>query len=311
VATTAAQRQRKLELEAQRTAAAQRQRQTAATLRAGKSPFKPFKPYQPPNPAGYYDPALDAQKRAAGRGYLDTQQDTALAGTRSAVDYGLGMDAINQSFDRGAFDLTRSRDRGLEDIGTQRGYETADYTRNTGLLTRQYGQLARKQAEGARKYGVTSGGIALLSAAKRAENQGIEQQTADIAHTRAQSGFDTSTTRLGEDYTTGYGRLGEDRTTATGQLDVNYGRGVDDRTLALSRAGRENTLFGSDINASKAYQAAQNNYIAPARGAKGGIPTNERIGAGGAHTRTQTFNGIQYTYDPTGRIISQKRVKKK
>jgi hypothetical protein len=302
VATTAAQRQRKLELEAQRTAAAQRQRQTAATLRAGKSPFKPFKPYQPPNPAGYYDPALDAQKRAAGRGYLDTQQDTALAGTRSAVDYGLGMDAINQSFDRGAFDLTRSRDRGLEDIGTQRGYETADYTRNTGLLTRQYGQLARKQAEGARKYGVTSGGIALLSAAKRAENQGIEQQTADIAHTRAQSGFDTSTTRLGEDYTTGYGRLGEDRTTATGQLDVNYGRGVDDRALALSRAGRENTLFGRTSTRRRRTRRRRTTGTSPRpAGAKGGIPrTSGSVRAARTPGRRRSTGSSTRTTRPAG-----------
>jgi hypothetical protein len=287
VATTAAKRQRELELQAQRTAAAQKQHKVASTLQAGNSPFGAFKPYQPPNPAGYYDPALDAQQRAAGRGYLDTQQDTALAGTRAAVDYGLDTD-----------DITRSYTRGLADIGTQRGYENENYTRNVGLLTRQYGQLARRQAEGARRYGVTSGGIALLSAAKRAENQGIEQQTADIAHTRALTGFDTSTTRLGED-----------RTSAQGRLDLGYGRGVDDRTLALSRAGRENTFFGTDIGAQKAYQAAQAGYTAPAPGTPGGMPRNERVLPGGGHVRTQTVGGITYTYDKTGKIISRKRAK--
>lgn len=265
--TAAQKRQQAAERAAAKAAAEQRARNMAATLKAGKSPFRPFTPYKPPKPTGYFDPALEAQRRAAGRGYLDTRQDTSLAGTRAAVDYGLAND-----------DLARRRS----------DYE-ADYGRNVGLLTKNYTDLGTSQDERANAYGVVpGGGAALQSAAKRATNMASDRAGLDQSRSQFLAGI----------------------TDAQGQLDVNYGRGVDDRTLGLSRAGRENTLYGQDINAQEAYQAAQNNYIAPARGAKGGIPRNERIGAGGAHTRTQTFNGIQYTYDPTGRIISKKRVKK-
>jgi hypothetical protein len=292
MATAAQKRQQQLEEQRRREL---NQRNAARTIQAGNSPFTPFKPYQPPPiPSGYYDPALDAQQRAAGRGYLDTQQDLSLAGTRSAEDYGIGRAAVQQGYDRGSFDLNRSHDRGLADIATQRGYEGEDYTRNVGLLTRNFQQLARQQAEGARKYGVTSGGIALLSAAKRAENQGIEQQGLDIAHNRANAGFDTAGTRLNEDYTTGTTRLGEDRDTQFGQLDLGYGRGVTDRATSLERAGRENTLYGLDIAGQKAYQAQQAGYTAPPPGPR---------------TRTQTVGGYVYTYDQTGRIISKKRAK--
>jgi hypothetical protein len=314
MATAAQKRQQQLEEQRRREL---NQRNAASTIRAGNSPFSPFTPYQPPpTPSGYYDPGLDAQQRAAERGYLDTQQDLSLAASRSAEDYGIGRAAVQQGYDRGSFDLTRGyergsfdltrgRDRGQADIATQRGYEGEDYTRNVGLLTRNFQQLGRQQAEGARKYGVTSGGIALLSAAKRAENQGIEQQGLDIAHNRATAGFNTAGTRLNEDYTTSSGRLGEDYTTGTtrlgqdrdtqfGQLDLGYGRGVTDRATALERAGRENTLYGLDIAGQKAYQAQQAGYSAPAPGPR---------------TRTQTVGGYVYTYDQTGRIISKKRAK--
>jgi hypothetical protein len=264
--TAAQKRQREAERAAAAAAAAQRARNMAATLKAGKSPFQPFKPYQPPKPTGYFDPALEAQRRAAGRGYRDTRQDTALAGTRAAVDYGLGVD-----------DLNRRRS----------DYE-ADYGRNVGILTKNYADLATTQDERANAYGVVpGGGAALQSAAKRATNQASDRAGLDLNRSQFLAGVKDQ----------------------EGQLDVNYGRGVDDRVLSLSRAGRENTLFGADIGAQEAWQAAQAGYFAPARGAKGGIPRNERVGAGGVHTRTQTFGGYVYTYDRTGRIISKKRVK--
>jgi hypothetical protein len=264
--TAAQKRQREAERAAAAAAAAQRARNMAATLKAGKSPFQPFKPYQPPKPTGYFDPALEAQRRAAGRGYRDTRQDTALAGTRAAVDLGFAYD-----------DLNRRRS----------DYED-DYGRNVGLLTKNYTDLGTQQDERANAYGVVpGGGAALQSAAKRATNQASDRAGLDLNRSQFLAGVKDQ----------------------EGQLDVNYGRGVDDRVLSLSRAGRENTLFGADIGAQEAWQAAQAGYFAPARGAKGGIPRNERVGAGGVHTRTQTFGGYVYTYDRTGRIVSKKRVK--
>lgn len=270
MATAAQRRQAELERQRAAQAAAQRQRQQVATLAAGHSPFGPFHPYQAPNvPAGYYDPALDAQRQAASRGLDYTSQDIGLAGSRAQQDYGTQT----------------------ADISRSRGYETADYQHNVDMLTRQFQQLGRQQGERARQYGVTSGGLALLSAAKRQENQGIAQGQLDTAHTRAQTGFDLAQTGL----------------------DTGYNRGVADRGTQLGRARSEDTFYGTDVNAQKLYQAQQLNYEAPTRGEPGGIPRNEQIIASGptagTHTRTAVVGGWQYTYGPTGAIISKKRVR--
>jgi hypothetical protein len=219
--TAAQKRQREAERAAAAAAAAQRARNMAATLKAGKSPFQPFKPYQPPKPTGYFDPALEAQRRAAGRGYRDTRQDTALAGTRAAVDYGFAYD-----------DLNRRRS----------DYEAMTTAGTSGSSPRTTRTSRRTQDERANAYGVVpGGGAALQSAAKRATNQASDRAGLDLNRTQFLAGVKDQ----------------------EGQLDVNYGRGVDDRVLSLSRAGRENTLFGADIGAQEAWQAAQAGYIAP------------------------------------------------
>jgi hypothetical protein len=267
--TAAQKRQREAERAAAAAAAAQRARNMAATLKAGKSPFQPFKPYQPPKPTGYFDPALEAQRRAAGRGYRDTRQDTALAGTRAAVDLGFAYD-----------DLNRRRS----------DYEAMTTAGTSGSSPRTTRTSRRTQDERANAYGVVpGGGAALQSAAKRATNQASDRAGLDLNRSAVPR---------------------RRRRSAQGQLDINVRpRCRPIRTTSLSRAGRENTLFGADIGAQEAWQAAQAGYFAPARGAKGGIPRNERVGAGGVHTRTQTFGGYVYTYDRTGRIVSKKRVK--
>jgi hypothetical protein len=131
----------------------------------------------------------------------------------------------------------------------------------------------------------------LLSAAKRQENQGLEQQVLDTAHTRAQTGFDLAQTGL----------------------ETGYNRGVADRGTTLGRARSEDTFYGTDVNAQKLYQAQQAGYEAPVRGEPGGIRRNEHIIASGpqagTHTRTTVVGGYQYTYGPTGAIISKKRVR--
>lgn len=238
----------------------------ATTSRNAFSPWKPA-----PIPAGYYDPNLDAQRQAASRGLLNTQQDIGLAGRRAGEDYGFSKDDINRDYTRGT-----------EDIATNRQYEGEDYNRSVAMLTRQYGILGNQQAEQARKYGVTSGGIAMLSAAKRAENQALEQGDLDTAHRRAVAGFDLAGTRLTED-----------RDTSLGRAQTMYDRGVADRGTALSRAQSEDVFYGSDVDAQKAYQAQQAGYVGPTR------PKNERTLPDGRVVRT--INGK--TYDQYGRRV--------
>lgn len=125
----------------------------------------PFTP--PPIPSGYYDPALDAQSRAAQRGYGDLQNSLALAGTRSAADLGIA----------------------LGNIGTARTRETQDYQTRTAGLARSFGILANQQRDRAAASGILSPGLALLSAQKRAANQALQQSALNTAHMRAGQDF--------------------------------------------------------------------------------------------------------------------------
>jgi hypothetical protein len=245
VATAAQRRQQEAQRAAAAAAAAQRLRNQNATLAAGHSPFRPFKPYQPPPlPTGTYDPALDAQRAAAARGYGDLQQDTALAGTRAAEDYGF---TVNQ------------------------------YNQQVAALTKHYQDLGTAQDERANAYGVVPGGGALLqSAAKRQANQATDKIPLD---------------------------------TALGQATDAYQRGVTDRSNVLTRGGRENTFYGLDVGSEKAYQAGQAGYSAPLPGEPGGMPRNESVTAAGQHLRTAVVGVYRYTYGPTGKIVSKKRVR--
>jgi hypothetical protein len=201
-------------------------------------------PYVPPlPPAGSYDPALDAQRSAANRGILDTRQDTELGLGRAGQDYGLGVEDLQRGQTRGTEDLDRTQQRGDEDYG-----------RNTQLLQRSFNILAGQQAQAQRQMGVSTGGAVLQAAAKRQANQGIQQQGLDLAHTR-----------LGEDVARGRTRLGEDTGEGIGRLGLGYNRQVTDFTTGLSRANRENTAFGLDVNAQRYFQAAQSGWQPPRR----------------------------------------------
>jgi hypothetical protein len=170
-------------------------------------------------PPGWYDPALEAQRRAAQRGYGDLQRDTELAGARAGQDYTFGREG-----------LERNRDRGYEDVARQ-----------VALLTRNYQELGRTQAEGDARAGVINPAIAAKQMQIRAQNMAFDRQPLDMAQTR-----------IGQDYSTGLG-----------QLDVGYARGGTDRATGLARAGRENVQFGLDIGDQERYQAIQAGWAPP------------------------------------------------
>jgi hypothetical protein len=211
-------------------------------IRFGPTRTVKRRPPPPPlPPAGSYDPALDAARNAASRGLLDTRQDTGLQLGRAGQDYSLGVEG-----------LQRAQTRGTEDIATQRLRGNQDYSQNTALLRRSFNILAGKQQESANAAGLIGGGALLQAAAKRQANQGIQQQALDVGHTR-----------LNEDLTRAGTRLGEDTQTGIGQLGLGYTRQTTDLSTGLQRATRENTQFGLDTAAQRAYQATQSGWDPP------------------------------------------------
>jgi hypothetical protein len=263
--------------------------------------FTPYKP--PPIPAGYYDPALDAQRDAASRGLVNLEQDIGLQGRWAQEDLGTARTDLTTQAGDATWDLQTGFNRSNEDLATQRGYEGVDYGRNVEMLTRQTAQLGRQQAEQARKYGVTSGGIALLSAAKRDENMGLAQRDLDTAHQRAVSGFDTAGQRAAADYQGANYRIGRDLGTAETALATTYNRGVATRGDQLSRARAEDVFYGADVGQQKQYQAQQAGYDAPAG------PGNERLLPDGRTVRDKREGKFIVTRDQTGRVVSRKKAK--
>ena len=162
---------------------------------------------------GSYNPDLDAAERAATRGLGQLRQDTELGLARAGQDYTFGREDLNR--------------------GLSRGEE--DYRTNTQALQRSFNILAGRQQENANAAGVLRGGAMLQAAAKRKENQGIQQ-----------GGLDTS-----------IGRLRQDTQTGLGRLDVGYNRQVSDFGTAQQRATDENTFYGQDIAAQRFFQASQ------------------------------------------------------
>lgn len=213
--------------------------QATATINHPNSPANPSQPpaaSPPPSsppppvvpPTGFYDPSLDAQLGQAQRGLRYLEQDTELAGSRAGQDLTFGLEGLR--------------------LGRDRGYEDID--RSVAVLTRNYGELQRQQAERARSMGVTSPGLALKAARIRAQNMAFDRAP-----------LDTARTRLGQDFDVGSGRLG-----------VEYGRGVTDRGTALQRGRDEAREFGLAIDAQRLYQAGQAGWVPPPapRGSGGG-----------------------------------------
>jgi hypothetical protein len=164
-------------------------------------------PPPPRPPAGTYDPALDAARRAATRGYGDVKQDTRLAGTRAAEDFQFGQDDINSAYVRTG----------------------EDYAANTAMIRRQYDILAGRQQEQANVSGVIGGGALMEAATKRQANQAIEQAPLDTSYARAGQDRDLSIQRLG----VGFQRGETDRGTALSRA------GREDRAFGLDTAAEK------------------------------------------------------------------------
>ena len=235
-----------------------------------------FTPYRPPKPPpGSYDPGLDAQRAAAQRGLADTAMDTQLAGTRAMDDYGLQTEQTRRQADWNLEDLERNTSRNLGDIERQQVQTNEDFSRNIAQLTRNYGRLGRQQLQRGNQAGVLRGGAMLQSAAKRAENQQWDRQPIDTSYARRMGDLSRTHERTWEDSVTQRGRIAASRDWELGVAGLGLQRGGQDRSTALTRAGREDLAFGLDIGAQKAFQAAGAGWTPAVR------PSNEFVDAQG------------------------------
>lgn len=248
-------------------------------------------------PTGSYDPALDAQQRAAQRGFGDIQQDTEIAGERANTDWTTGRTAA-----------TQQRGYGLEDFGTQRantersyGRSLADLLTEKANVSRGYDRLGTQQGEQAGARGLTQGGTLAAALAARQGNEAHDQAPLDTAQQRlgedranALADLDRRQSRFAAGY--------DDPTTGLfAKLDTGYQRGVDDRALDTARAGRELGFYNQDIGEQRFFQAGQMGYQPPQR------PGNEFVDPRGNPYRVVMRGGRAVRIDPSGRPFTPAR----
>lgn len=254
---------------------------------AAPAPAGPTRP-----PAGYYDPALDAAERAGERGLGDFRIDTDTANSRASTDYVTGTARVGEDRDtslagllrakmRGLQDVETGRSRGLEDVGSARDDVNRQAGRSLADLARGYRERGVGQAEQIQAAGVAGGGALKAALARRTADQGREQAGAQRGFDRFSedsvtsegrlgedlasglSGLDRGATRIGEDYDTGVSGVQRGAQRALDDAGTDYQYGVDDRTLGLTRAQREQGFFSADTALQRWFQAAAAGYRPP------------------------------------------------
>ena len=243
----------------------------------------------PLKPTGYYDPSIDAQERATGRGLSDLIGDTYRGNERGTSDFTLGMGDIgrqradlqadyqrsmargDEDYGEGVGDLERNYMRNQTDLLTNRSQTGEDYQKSLTDLTRQYTRLANNQGQKSRQMGVMpgQGGFAAQAGRKRAENQALDRAPMDTNFNRAMAASSLSESRLGEDRTENlsdmlrsYERGKDDLNWSLarnnqaldrsgGDLGIGYQRGYEDRQTTLDRGAREAQEFTQDAAAAR------------------------------------------------------------
>jgi hypothetical protein len=233
------------------------------------TPFRPWKPVVVP---GSYDPALDAEERAAERGYGDLVLDSEKIGERAGSQLEIDTGNVKRTGERSLADILRERGRAKKDFATRREDTSLGYRR-----------LGSAQAQASAAQGVIGGGTLAAALQARTANESVDQGR-----------ITESENRFMEDSTLSEGRVGEDTDLALADIGRLYGYGVNDRTDALAQAFRELGFFETDTAEQRAFQAGQSG-LGPQR------PANEFLDAKGAY-RIVKKKGVTYKKRPDGTL---------
>lgn len=204
-------------------------------------------------PPGSYDPGLDAQQRAAQRGYGQTLEDLVTQGSRATTDWTLSQEDVQRQLgdvERQRGDVERGYGESLSDLLKSRTQGQQDYQTNLQTLARNYQRLGNTQAQRGRQAGLYGQGFAAQAARKRTANEALERQPIDTAFNRFLEGSQLSEQRLGEARQRSLedvGRSAESVQRGEGQLNLGYQRGQQDIATQGQRAGTELEAYMRDI----------------------------------------------------------------
>jgi hypothetical protein len=218
-----------------------------------------------------YDPAIDAERRAAARGALDTKQDTRIAVRRTKQDLHTSLRDLALNLKRGVNTANTELHRGLQDVGFQRqdiklkgARGMQDFGLQMDALVRHFGQLGGAQTQSANAAGVAGGGTLAAAAQMRARNFAVAQKPIKIGEQRLQQDVGLGLQRLRVQA----GRLRHDVHRSKYQLrqdtrhDVRLARRDAKRTnrdarLRLQRALREQQIGNVDLLQQEIFSARQ------------------------------------------------------
>lgn len=238
-----------------------------------------FTPYVAPTtpPPGTYDPSLDAQLAAAGRGFGDLQTQTGIDNQRAQDDFNLQSGHFQQQLQQSLADLS---------LGHTRNEDA--YHQAITNLTRGYDRLGTSQLEGAAGSGMLRGGALEQSQQKRDANMAIDRQPLDTTEQQQTADYNTNVQRANQGYQFDVGNLG-----------LGLSRGNEDRANQLGIAGRENAQFGTDVGAQRWFQATMMGYDPPQKPA--GLQTDAQ---GRQYKLVQTPRGVRRLMS-TGVLLSR------
>lgn len=208
-----------------------------------------------------FDPAIEAERRAAQRGLTDISQDSRIAGRRARQDFRTTIRDLNIDRRRGMGELRRGLQRGRQDIrfqrqdtrrAAQRGRQ--DFGLQLQAINRHFSQLAGQQVQQANAQGVLDDGTLDAASVARARNKAIARQPIDIGLQRLNQ--DTTTNlqrldvqqgRLEQDTRIGRRELRQDTKHDKRLAKQDYKRTIKDLHNKLARAIREQRIGDIDL----------------------------------------------------------------
>jgi hypothetical protein len=258
-------------------------------------------PYISPPPLSF-DPSIEAERRAAVRGYEDTGEDIASKEHFGQRDLAHALAKLKTSRIRGTQDISRSAERGRQkldyqesDAQTKAARAREDFNTQLSGIARQFANLGHRQVEGANAAGVLDQGTLAAGAAARGVNQGLAEAPIHTAQGRLEEDLATALGRIGtargevgQDEQRGLTRLGQDVTRERKSAQRERGREHFENQRTKGRAKREEEfsqvdLLAKEIYASRAehpaiFRAWANQHPAAIAKAKGEADANKATG---------------------------------
>lgn len=242
-----------------------------------------------------YDPAIEAERRAAQRALEDTAMDVRLNARRARADFRTSLRDMKLQKRRDISDYRRelrrtlqglrytARDtrlearRGLADISREQQYGREDFERQLGVLTRAYANLGQAQTQTASAYGVLDAGTAAQAKVARQRNFAEQKEPLVVSLERLGQESALARQRLLEDTERTLGRIGTakrqarrdthrtiKRTRKDTRHDIkltrrDYRRTIKDLYHQLERAIREQRIGDADLIKQEIFNARANN----------------------------------------------------